>query len=483
MGNKNIPVSSNIEEYLSAVYDKDWFNAYKEYITGDHSETIRVNDLRISPEKLGERLLRDYKIETTPLDGIGNALRLEDPSNLAGKTLEHIMGLYYIQSLSSMIPPLVLDPQPTEQVLDMCSAPGSKSTMLSQMMRNRGTLICNEADYERAKSLIFNIDRTHSLNAAVTNYKGEQLPHYFYSSFDKVLVDAPCSGLGILHKKGEVSKWWNRNRMEALAETQYKLLVSAVKCCKPGGIIVYSTCTLTLEENEKVVDRILKRYPVEVLPFELPVASENGFTVYGEEALSPALAQSQRMIPWQINSEGFFVVKLRKTGEFENPLVKEEKLERIEFTPVNRIKKNFQILEDYFGIPTDEFLKYKYMFRSGDYYFLNDDFTGAHLPKILKAGSKLGAEDKYGNFILSSAAAQFFGSSITKNIIEINNLHDLTVYMQGLSFKVPEEFKGYRAVKYKGFVLGTAAVSEGKAKSRFPRSFRTQRIQFPDDVA
>lgn len=477
MGNRNIPVSTNIEDYLSALYSPDWFKTYIEYITGEHSETIRVNELRIGVQQLAGRLKNDYKIETEPVNGIGNALRLNDPSNLAGKTLEHIMGLYYIQSLSSMIPPIVLNPQPDEIVLDMCAAPGSKSTMLSELMKNKGTLICNEGDYERAKSLIFNIDRMHSLNAAVTNYKGEQLPHYFYSTFDKVLVDAPCSGLGILHKKGEVSKWWNHNRMEALAETQYKLLVSAVKCCKPGGIIVYSTCTLTLEENEKVVDRILKRYPVEVLPVNLPVASENGFTVAGDEELSPGLAGSKRIIPWQINSEGFFVVRLRKTGEFENPAVKPDKLEKIEYVSVNKLKRNFQILEDYFGIPYDEFLKYKYIFRSGDYYFINEDFTNQQLPKILKAGSKLGAEDKYGNFILSSAAAQYFGEKISKNIIEIQEMQEITNYMQGLSFKVSEELKGYRAVKYKGFILGTASVSEGKAKSRFPRSFRTQRIQ------
>ncbi len=476
MSNRNIPVSTNIEDYLSALYSGEWFSRYKEYITAEHSETVRVNDHRIAVDDLAGRLKNDYGINTVKIDGITNALRVDDPQNLIGKTLEHIMGLYYIQSLSSMIPPLLLGPEKGEKVLDMCSAPGSKSTALSYLMNNTGTLFCNEGDYERAKSLIFNVDRMHSLNAAVTNFKGEHLPHYFYSYFDKVLVDVPCSGLGILHKKGEVSKWWSEKRMEAIAETQYKLLVAAVKCVKPGGIIVYSTCTLTVEENEMVIDKVLKRYPVEILPAELPVKGENGFTSFGGNEFNKDVEKTHRLIPWEINSEGFFVAKLRKTDEYENPGTDSDKLERINYVSHGKLEKSFKVLESYFGIPVEELKRYKYTFRSGDYYMINEDFSEDYFPKILKSGNKLGAEDKYGNFILSSGAAQFFDKHINRYVLEITNSADLANYMQGLNFKVAEDLKGYRAIKYKGFILGTAAVGEGKAKSRFPRSFRTQRI-------
>src|SRR5690606_18620642 len=158
--------------------------------------------------------------------------------------------------------PIVLNPSSEDVVMDLCSAPGSKTTQMAEMMNNDGTLVVNEVEIDRIKSLVFNLDRMSMVNTGIIHSKGEVLSKYYNNHFDKILVDAPCSGLGIIQKKEEVSNWWNLNRVERLQELQMRLLISAIKMAKVGGEIVYSTCTLSVEENEMVIDKIIKKYPV-----------------------------------------------------------------------------------------------------------------------------------------------------------------------------------------------------------------------------
>ncbi|MCU0364422.1 MAG: hypothetical protein MUE93_01955 [Ignavibacteriaceae bacterium] len=137
----------------------------------------------------------------------------------------------------------MLSPTSTDLVLDLCSAPGSKTTQLAEMMDNKGILIVNELEIDRIKALVFNLDKMNFLNYGVLNSRGEILSKYYNSYFDKILVDAPCSGLGIIQKKNEVGKWWSIERVNNLVEIQNKLLVSAIKMLKVGGELVYSTCS------------------------------------------------------------------------------------------------------------------------------------------------------------------------------------------------------------------------------------------------
>jgi len=163
-----------------------------------------------------------------------------------------------------MLPPIVLHPSEKDLVLDLCSAPGSKTTQLAEMMKNKGRLVVNELEMDRIKALVFNLDKMNFLNCGIVHQRGEILSKYYDSYFDKILVDAPCSGLGIIQKKSEVNKWWSVERVNNLVEIQNKLLVSAIKMLKVGGELVYSTCTLTPEENELIINRILEKYPVDV---------------------------------------------------------------------------------------------------------------------------------------------------------------------------------------------------------------------------
>ena len=144
-------------------------------------------------------------------------------------------------------------------------------------MDNRGTLLINEIDNERIKSLVFNLERMNVINASVIHSKGEILSKVYSDHFTKILVDAPCSGLGIIQKKGEVSNWWSLDHVDRLQHLQTKLLIAAIKMAKVGAEIVYSTCTLSIEENELVIDKILEKYPVELIDINLPIPSRLGF--------------------------------------------------------------------------------------------------------------------------------------------------------------------------------------------------------------
>ena len=304
-------VSNKIFDYLSSLYGESPAKNYLDFINAESTPYIRVNKLKTSKEKLSQILLKDYNIKTENIKGIKDALKISEKSDLLGKTIEHIIGEYYIQGLSSMIPPLILNPEPNDVVLDLCAAPGSKTTELAEIMENRGTLVSNEIQLDRVKMLVYNLDRMNIVNTGVIHTKGEWLSKHYADHFDKVLVDAPCSGLGIIQKKGEVNDWWSVERAERLGELQLKLLIAAIKMAKVGGEIVYSTCTLTPEENELILDKVLEKYPVEIQEIELPVKSHPGLTNYNGRDLNPEISKGRRIFPWEADTDGFFIIKLK----------------------------------------------------------------------------------------------------------------------------------------------------------------------------
>lgn len=470
-----IELSENITSYISKNFGGNYLEKYKEYFYGDYRPYMRISTFA-DAQNLIEKLKR-YEIELEKIDGMQNAYRILGGENIAGKTLEFILGQYYLQSLSSMIPALVLNPNEQDTVLDMCAAPGSKTTQLAELMNNKGTLIANEISLERMKSLVFNIDKMNLVNIGVMKNKGELLGKIFDSRFDKILVDAPCSALGIVQKKGEVSNWWNEKKAQGIAEIQYKLLTSAVKMCKVGGEITYSTCTITLEENEFVLDKILKKYPVELVEIDLPVKSKEAFTKIGDSELNPQISRARRIVPWEIGSEGFFVAKLRKIDESDSPEKyprKEKKLELLK-SYSGKIKNVIAQISEYYGIERDLFDNYKYMFKQEDIYFVDKDWESDNLEMFMRIGSKLGSIDKRQNVQLHTLAAQTFGSYAKRNMIQLENVKELESYFGGATLKGNYE-AGQKIVLHGNYILGTATASQDGLKSQFPRAFRTQEI-------
>lgn len=471
-----IELSENISNYLLETFGEEYLEKYKSYVESDPVYYVRTEHPEL-PE-----LLKNYGIILEKNISVPNAYKIIKGKETIGKTLEFTFGKYYVQSLSSMIPPLILNPSEKEIVMDLCAAPGSKSTQLSELMNNKGTLCVNDPNLNRIKSLAFNVDKMTRLNVSLIKQKGELLSKYLENTFDKILVDAPCSALGIVQKKGEVSNWWNVKQMEKIAELQLRLLISAVKMAKVGGEIVYSTCTLTLEENELVLNKVLKNYPVELIDIELPVASREAITFYGGEELKPQISKARRIVPWEVESEGFFISKLIKKGDTEpskKVSVKRRDLELLKADD-RTVKKYLNDVSEWFGIPASLLGEYKYLIKGNDINFITGDWALDDADQFLRMGIRFGNIDKRGMCHLHSLAVQHLGDSIKRNIYEITNKEELDVYLSGGTIRKTIQPYGQKAVKYNGLVLGTAIAFNEGIKSQLPRSMRTHDIIIPD---
>jgi len=473
-------VSDKIYGYLSATFGDEAAKSYWEFAKKIPSKYLRVNHLKISRDELADRLYEEYEITTEKLTFPSNALKVTGGYDYAGSTFEIAFGLYYIQGYSSMLPPIVLNPTYKDKVLDLCSAPGSKTTQLAEMMNNKGTLVVNEVQLERVKALVYNLDKMNFLNFGVHNSKGEILSKYYDAKFDKILVDAPCSGLGIIQKKSEVNKWWTVERVARLCEIQTRLLVAAIKMLKVGGEVLYSTCTLTPEENELVVDKILGKYPVEVEKIDIPIEHHNGLTEYHGVKLNPELSKAIRIFPWEVDSDGFFMIKLKKTGVTVPPeQVKFKKSYVINVINAEdkEMKSAIADLSDELGIDQKVFSEFKYLIKRNDIYFVNKDWDDENLGLYHRLGTKFGSFDRNNKIVLHSHAAQILQKYITKNIYEITALEELIAYLRGgliLNDSLPP---GQYVLRFNDIFLGTGVVIHGGIKSRFPRSNRTQKIR------
>jgi 16S rRNA (cytosine1407-C5)-methyltransferase len=471
-------LSDKIQSYVGSLFGKENLIKFIEYINLSPFQFIRINSLKTTIEKISKTLSEKYGIKTEPVFGFPNTLKVIEENDLTGKTLEHILGYYYIQGLSSILPAMVLSPNKNDVVLDLCAAPGSKTTQLAELMNNEGTLVANEIQLSRLKALVHNIERMNIVNAGVVHQKGELLSKVYENYFDKILVDAPCSGLGIIQKKGEVIKWWDEKKVNVLADLQLKLLIAAIKMLKEGGEVVYSTCTLTTEENELIINKVLSKYPVELTNVELPVKIHNGMTISNGEKLNPDLEKGKRIFPWETGTDGFFIAKLKKTGETKSP-------ERISFVKKNvklqspnqkDIFKKLKFISDYFEIDFNILSDYKYIIKGNDIAFVSKNWNDENAGMFERLGLKFGTIDKNGEIVLNTQAAQLFGKEIRDNIIELQAGNELKTYMEGGIIKTGSHKEGQCVVKFEDKILGTAVVTKAGIKSRFPRSKRTQEI-------
>jgi len=292
----------------------DETNTFLEWIRKPLLPSIRVNTLKISKRELKERLkAKGWNI----IEIFENAFTIKSsllPGEL-GKALEHQLGYYYVQELASMMPPLVLNPCKDDIVLDLCAAPGSKTTEMAALMENQGTIIANDIRIDRLKALNSNLERCGVTNTITTRMNGITLCKKLAKAgffFDKILVDAPCSGEGTIRSSPETLRMWNLNMIKGLAALQKKLIAAALECLKPRGLLVYSTCTHAPEENELVIDFALKNFNVTLESIELPLRTRQGILEWQGQKLDPEIKKSARIWPQDNDTEGFFIAKLRK---------------------------------------------------------------------------------------------------------------------------------------------------------------------------
>jgi 16S rRNA (cytosine1407-C5)-methyltransferase len=472
-------LGTNVGNYIEYLFGADAVKSYLDFLNNNPVQYIRVNTLKSTRERTSSILYSNYGIETENIPGLPSALKIKVKNDIISRSLEHISGEFYIQGLSSMIPPLILNPNEDDIILDLCASPGSKTTGIGELMNNKGTLLANEVQMDRVRTLIFNVDRMNLVNTGVLHYKGELLSKIYNNYFDKILVDAPCSGLGIIQKKGEVGSWWNLEKCISLGELQFKLLMSAVKMVKEGGEIVYSTCTMSVEENEMVLSKILSKFPVEVIDIDLPIKSHPGITKYKDEIINPQLEKARRILPWEADSDGFFIVKLRKTGDMPSSVPYEFKNGDLKLVDYRNkgVRDILKFLSDNFGINEEVFTHYKYLKRTNDIYFINEDWDDENLSIFERIGTRLGKFDKRDELTFHTQGAQILHNDITKNIYELESEEELKKYINGGIIKKDVPLQQY-VIKCRDYILGTAVGGKEGIKSRFPRSKRTQEIYY-----
>ena len=271
---------------------------------------IRVNSLRISKDALYKRLKsKGFELEQVPV--VSNAFYVTKAPFSIGATTEYLLGYYYLQSVASMIPSLVLDPTSQDIVVDMCAAPGGKTTHLAQIMNNQGVILALDLNRERMKSLRSNISRCGVKNVIAIRMDAANLTEFHLKNISKILLDAPCSGSGLIPVDPTRKTSRSFEDIKFCSLMQMKLIKSAINCLERGGELVYSTCSIEPEENEYIINAVLSQFDVELV--DLDINSGNpGFTkIFGDE-LSADLKKARRFYPYLHETEGFFICKLRK---------------------------------------------------------------------------------------------------------------------------------------------------------------------------
>ena len=401
-------------------------------------ERPRAVALRMNPLK-GNAPALPFVLEPVPWEETGFYY---DPDSRPGLHPFHEAGVYYLQEASAMAPVALLDPQPGERVCDLCAAPGGKTTQIAARMAGRGFLLCNEINPKRSKILSRNIERMGVANALVTNEHPGNLAEKYAGFFDRVLVDAPCSGEGMFRKEEAAVTDWSPETVTMCADRQREILRSAVKLLKPGGRLVYSTCTFAPEENEQVIEWLLEQFP-EFTPEEIPAP---WFT--------EGMKGTYRLWPHKLLGEGHFAAVLRKTAGEESSCLEEgsQKLPKqwLEFA------KDMQI----------ELPEGKAVMFGTSLYWAPAEMPALRGVKVLRPGLELG-DVKKDRFEPAHALALWLKESAAMQNLEGD---EIKKYLHG--DVLPSEQKGWCLVTTGGFSIGWGKADGAVLKNHYPKGLR-----------
>jgi len=463
-------ISAELNHLLNSLIGKDT-EKFISLIGQDFGNIIRFNPLR-GKIALQKQLLEEQGFKISPLPLREYIYKVDKAPYPIGKTISHFLGHIYVQDLSSMLPPIVLNPQPGDVVLDVSAAPGSKTTQLAAIMDNDGVLVGNDADPKRTQALCHNLERMGVVNAHAISTAGERLGKLYPETFDKILLDPPCSGIGTLQKNPEILGWWDESYSRKLSDIQYRLFVSALKALKPGGTMVYSTCTITPRENEMVVDQMIRNFPIQILPIpELPgITSHPGLSAYQGEKFSPDLQKSIRIYPHENNSEGFYVALLQKTDSMD-PRPNPSNPHRFNWTSSRQspVKKYVDMAHGAFGVDRKYLHQFKYS-QSKTINFIRKeaaDFPLYFKPKRFGLSFCKTLTD---GFKLTTEAALFFGNHLKKNVVELGK-NDLMKFLnrENIYLDLGRE-KVQKIIMYKGNYFGYGFYDGKKIRSYMPKA-------------
>lgn len=424
----------------------DEYNSFLEYYEGENFRGLRVNTLKCPVEKL--KNIIGFELEPTPFCSDG--FYIPGGVQSLGNSPLHHCGAFYIQEPSATSAVEMLGVEEGDLVLDLCAAPGGKSTQIGAKLNGTGLLWSNEIVKSRANILLSNIERMGISNAVVSNAHPDVLCQRLSGRFDKVLVDAPCSGEGMFRKNDSAQTEWSVAHVESCAERQLNILNSAKLALKDGGVMVYSTCTFSKEENEGVITRFLAENPEFCL--------EDPGVTFGR----PALDFARRIFPMD-GGEGHFAARLRKSGV----------LHKTEPLPVKG-RPDEKILDFYdtvfknrpFG-ENIEVKKDKVIILPKNY-----DLEYRGLP-ILRAGVILGEIIKNRIEPHHSAFASAKPEQCAQSVDFDTNSAEIKAYLHGEEIAVPAGIRGYCAVCVNGMTVGFGKASNGRLKNKYPKGIRT----------
>ena len=429
------------------------FTAFEAALHKPRTNSLRVNTLKMQPEAFRAAL----EVPLEPVSWCPAGFYAPYQARL-GSSLWHALGVIYMQEASAMAVVMALDPQPGERVLDLCAAPGGKTTQIAALMLHQGVLVANEVHAGRARILGENLERL-GAPGTVLNEEPARLARAWPGFFDAVLVDAPCSGEGMFRKNMQATHEWRPELVMQCARRQSNILESAAALLRPGGRLVYSTCTFAPEENEGVIAGFLMDHP------EFSLAPIGNFAPGKPEwvGVSGTLEQTARLWPHLLRGEGHFVARLIKHGgeEYHVPLEEPTRLS-------GKTKSNWNAFASGFHVPDGDVL----MFKDRLEHLLPNTPKLAGL-KVVRAGMALAAikpDRLEPEHALSHALAR--GVNVPALDLATDDPR-LTAYLNGEAIRLEESTPdGWLVVRSHGFGLGWGKRVGNTLKNHYPKSLR-----------
>jgi NOL1/NOP2/sun family putative RNA methylase len=434
----------------------------------------RVNSLRLNPQKLEPSALRRYfpNLEPVPWCDTGFYVPFEAR---AGSHVLHALGAYYVQEASAMAVAQILEPQAGERVLDLCAAPGGKSTHLANLMRGQGLLVSNEIVQSRARVLAENLERL-GLPAVVMNEDPARLAAAWGTYFDRILVDAPCSGEGMFRKNPDAMLEWSEASVLACSRRQTEILKSAAQLLKPGGTMVYSTCTFSIEENEEVIERFLEEHT----EFELiNIFDERNATDWGFDRGRDHRGFTARLWSHKLRGEGHFIAKLYKNSgeDTSTELEFEAFAEPFETKLEQKLWTGFRVQ---CHVPEGNFAVFR-----GEVQLIANETPSLETLRVVRAGIPI-AEVKSGRLEPHHAlshwfAQQWFPQNVSGFPVLDLELDDPRVqtFLRGETIQSEGE-AGWIVVRVLGLGLGWGKRVGSTIKNHYPKHLRDARLNFED---
>lgn len=396
--------------------------------------------------------------------------------DVSGQDPEWVSGTVYSQDPSAMFPAWIANVQPGEKVLDLCAAPGGKSTALGQALKGRGLLVANEISASRVKALRENIERWGISNALITNNDSFALAKVFPQFFDKILVDAPCSGEGMFRKNPEAIDYWSPDYVQTCQDRQKEILEQAVKMLKPGGKLIYSTCTFSPEEDEEIVSWLVENYEMEIQPITM-VNSDKVSHGHSEWGNVDHLERTLRFWPQDNLGEGQFAAILKMPGEIsEAPVKKSKKKKKDKRNSLSLTKDEKEYVAkvlDKFTLPEELVDWQKRVLVRNDHVFIpaisEQNLKGL---KILSDGLELGILKKK-RFEPGHQLAEVLGQVEQTNVINLPTAEDYMSYLHGETVKVDTNLRGFVLVAFNKMIFSFGKIAgNGVLKNFYPKGLR-----------